>query len=81
MTKFLEKKQKRWVIQYSFDIYFKYLFRFEQFATYINLDTIKEQTLVLPDVIESIHTYWVLKRQVKHHRYSYCNIMSLLKLG
>jgi len=41
-----------------------YLFRFEQYASYINLDTIKNQTLILPDILESIHAYWILKRQV-----------------
>ncbi|CAF3672455.1 unnamed protein product [Rotaria sordida] len=51
-NKFLENQQKR----------------FEQFTSYINLESIKKQTLILPDILESIHTYWVLKRQANNGR-------------
>ncbi|CAF0829830.1 unnamed protein product [Adineta ricciae] len=50
MNKSLEIKQKR----------------FEQFESYVDLDAIKQQTSILPDVVESIHTYWVLKRQANN---------------
>ncbi|CAF0932138.1 unnamed protein product [Adineta steineri] len=52
INKFLETKQKR----------------FEQFASYIDLDKIKEQTIILPDILESIHAYWILKRQTNNCR-------------
>ncbi|CAF2480039.1 unnamed protein product [Rotaria sp. Silwood2] len=51
-NKFLENQQKL----------------FEQFTSYIDLESIKKQTSILPDILESIHTYWVLKRQANNGR-------------
>ncbi|CAF1537395.1 unnamed protein product [Rotaria magnacalcarata] len=48
--KFLENEQKK----------------FEQFTSYTKLDRIQKETLILPDVLESIHTYWTLKRQANN---------------
>ncbi|UJR35888.1 hypothetical protein I4U23_028631 [Adineta vaga] len=51
-NQFLENKQKR----------------FEQYESYIDLDAINQETSILRDVIESIHAYWVLKRQANDCR-------------
>ena len=40
------------------------LCRFEQFATDIDLDDIKRCTSILPDIVDSVHAYWILKREV-----------------
>ena len=69
MNQAVEIKRKRYFTFLFCTRYF--LHRFERFASYINLNAIQNQTLILPDVLQSIHTYWVLKRQVIHHYYSF----------
>lgn len=38
--------------------------KFEHFSSFVNIETIKNQIDIVPDIIDSVHTYWLLKRKV-----------------
>ncbi|CAF0727409.1 unnamed protein product [Didymodactylos carnosus] len=42
--------------------------RFELFENYIDIHQIKRQTEILPDIIDSVHTYWKLKRKSNNYQ-------------